>query len=321
MKNNILIILGMLFFMSGVNAQKIIFLHHSSGGNLYTEGHVGDYLVNYNATHGTNLQITEFNYPNSPWPWENFPYDYWKLWVNGSCNNADKDIQCIDKLAAQYNIIVFKHCYPGARIEPDLGTPDITSERKSLENYKLQYRALRGLMDRYPATKFVVWTLVPLHRLTTNAATAGRAYEFVNWVKSGWLTEDGKAHPNIYVFDFFSLAAELDQNPKNGARFCLKYEYERSHTDANSHPNLVANQSLGPVFAQYIANVATGAQACSGDIDSNGAVDGNDYLLLLGKFGTNCSASCTGDIDGNRVVDGSDLLLLLRKLFLPCTSD
>jgi len=107
-------------------------------------------------------------------------------------------------------------------------------------------------MDGIPDKKFMVWTLVPRHRLATYASTASRANEFVNWVKTEWLTEDGKPHPNIYIFDFFSLAAELNKNPSNGVQYCLKYDYEYSHSSSDSHPNVLANQTIGPLFAQAV---------------------------------------------------------------------
>ena len=58
------------------------------------------------------------------------------------------------------------------------------NHEKSLENYKAQYRDLRAMMDSYSDTKFMVWTLAPLHRLDTDAQTAQRANEFVQWVKN-----------------------------------------------------------------------------------------------------------------------------------------
>lgn len=236
---------------------KAIFLVHSTGTSLYSEGKVADWLQTYNTANATNFQITTRTFPNTPWPWENYPYDYWKLWVNNSCNNADPDIECLPSIAGNYGLVIFKHCYPGASIEVDLGKPDITSKRKSIENYKLQYRALRTLMDGMPDKKFMVWTLVPLHRLATTTDQANRAYQFVQWMKTEWLTEDGKLHPNIFIFDFFSLAAEMSLSPVNGKQYCLKYDYEYSHTSNDSHPNTLANSTIGPLFAEAVVKVLT----------------------------------------------------------------
>ena len=247
----VLIALSLFIISVGVFSQdkKAIFLVHSTGTDLFSQGKVSDWLKKYNAANSTNFQIYTRTYPENPWPWSNYPYDYWKLWIDNSCINSDPDIECLASLASKYDMVIFKHCYPGAGIESDLGKPDIKSSRKSLENYKLQYRAL---MDEMPDKKFMVWTLVPLHRLATNSTVSARANNFVNWVKTEWLSEDGKAHPNIFIFDFFSLAAEMNENPANGMQYCLRYDYEYSHTSSDSHPNTLANQTIGPLFAQSV---------------------------------------------------------------------
>lgn len=256
MKTTIFLLVFYFITLSGFSQKnKAVFLVHSTGTGLYSQGKVADWVKTYNSANGTNFQITARTYPDTPWPWENYPYDYWKLWVNNSCNNSNPNIECLSSLANSNGLVIFKHCYPGASINPDTGIPSISSSRKSLENYKLQYRALRTLMDGMPDKKFMVWTLVPLHRLATTTEEAARAYEFVKWVKDQWLTEDGKLHANIFIFDFYSLAAEMNEKPTNGKQYCLKYEYEGSHTSSDSHPNTLANQTIGPLFAQAVVNV------------------------------------------------------------------
>ena len=251
-------ILFLIILISGIyikaGGQKVIFLHHSTGGNLYTQGNVPQWISDYNSAHNTHIDITERAYPDTPYPWSNYPYDYWNLWVNGSCNEAQPGIECIESLTKTYQVIIFKHCFLGAAIQAESGDPDVSSENRTLANYKLQYRALRDLMDKYPRNLFLVWTLVPLHRLATNAEEAARASEFVKWVKSEWLTEDGKEHKNIKIFDFWGLTAESDTTLVNGQLNCLKYDYEGSHTDGDSHPNFTANQTIGPWFAEFIAH-------------------------------------------------------------------
>jgi hypothetical protein len=272
--------------------EKIIFLHHSTGGNVYKEGNVQQWLHTYNPS----LEITERAYPTSGYPWANYPYDYWNLWINGECQPGNSGMECLDNLADEYDVIIFKHCFPGAAIQSDIGTPDVTSDRKSLENYKAQYRALRDEMDRYPDSTFIIWTLAPLHRLATNPDQAARAWQFVQWVKHDFLTEDGNVHPNIFIFDFFGIVAEKRPDPPAGQQYCLRYEYERSHSGSDSHPNRLANETAGPLFARCIADavtrkppVAKKAEAYGSmmadsnynpaeDEDGDGDVDGRDIL-------------------------------------------
>jgi len=232
--------------------QNVIFLHHSTGGNVYKEGTVKEWIDNYNQENGSNIVINERAYPNEPYKWKNYPFDYWNLWINGECDSSQPGIECMNTLAAANDVIIFKHCFPGAHVYEDTGNPDINSERHTLENYKLQYRALREFLNDYPDNTFIVWTLAPLHRLTTNPEDARRAGEFVDWVNNEWLQEDGKKHKNILVFDFWGLSAELNENPSQGQVNCLRYEYEKDHDSKDSHPNLKANEAIGPVFAEFI---------------------------------------------------------------------
>lgn len=232
----------------------IIFLHHSTGGGVYNQGDVPEWFDAYNTDHGTQYNISERGYPNSPYAWKNYPYDYWYLWVDGHCDPSQPGIECLDSLAADYDMIILKHCYPGADIQADSGTPDVTSETKTIGNYKLQYRALRALMDTYPDTMFMFWTLAPRHRLATSADNAARAAEFADWVNNDFLTEDGQPHPNIFIYDFYGIVAESDPDPAQGEVNCLKYDFEKDHADDDSHPNTLANETAGPIFSQTIVD-------------------------------------------------------------------
>jgi len=267
-----------IFYCSHVSAanEKIIFLHHSTGEGVYYEGGVPEWIDDYNSDHGTSYQISERNYPDSPYDWENYPYDYWNLWINGSCDSSNPNIECMDTLTQSYDVIIFKHCFPGAAIEEDYGNPDVSSSTKTLENYKVQYRALRDMMDGYPDNVFIVWTLAPLHRLATNTSEAARAKQFVDWVEKEFLTEDGKSHPNFFIFDFWGIVAEDDPNPSNGKANCLKYEYEGSHFGSDSHPNYDANQAAGPEFAETIVDAVEEYFGTSGDGDNETDSDDND---------------------------------------------
>ena len=265
--------------------QNAVFLHHSTGYNVYYQGNVAPYITDYNTSHSTAFSLVERSFPDTPWDWANYPYDYWKLWIGGSCNSANPNIECLRTIASTYDLVIFKHCFPGAGIEEDLGTPDVNSDRKSLENYKVQYRALRGLMDSFPSTKFMVWTLTPLHRLATDSAQASRAKKFVDWVKNTWLIEDGKEHSNIEVFDFYSLIAELSSNPVNGQQYCLKYDYEGDHFGSDSHPNTAANIYVGPIFAQAVI-----------DALQNPVIVHVDSILISGQGGSNAISSPGGSL-------------------------
>lgn len=235
-------------------SQKVIFLHHSTGGNVYYEGKVKEWIDDYNLNNNSHFELTERAFPNEPYEWKNYPFDYWNLWINQACDPGKPGIECINTLCRDYKMIIFKHCFPGADILEDTGNQDVGSERKSLENYKVQYRALLDMMDQYPGNLFIVWTLAPLHRLATTPENALRANEFAGWVKNEWLTEDGKSHKNILIFDFWGMTAAKEEIPGQGQANCLRYEYEKSHESGDSHPNVMANETVGPVFARFITD-------------------------------------------------------------------
>ncbi len=222
---------------------RVIFLHHSTGGVIWRGG-VAQWFQDYNAQNGTSYEVSEIAYPHDPYPWANYPYDYWHLWVEGGGQAQAEGQESIEDLAANYEVVVFKHCFPVSHIQEDTGNPDVSSERKSLENYKLQYAALKERLRQFPDTRFIVWTGAALVESATNPDEAQRAQEFFRWVIEDW-DEPGD---NIYVWDFYSLETE-------GGLY-LKPEYAAGPSD--SHPNDTFARQVAPLFAQRIVDVITG---------------------------------------------------------------
>jgi hypothetical protein len=153
-------------------------------------------------------------------------------------------------LAPQYDVIAFKHCYPVSQIEPDTGAPDVASDAKRSENYRLQYAALKEKMRQFPDTRFIVWTGAALAESNTTQAHAQRARQFFTWVRDEW-DEPGDS---IFVWDLFELETE-------GGLY-LKPEYAAGPGD--SHPAASFAQRTAPLLAQRIVDVIEG----KGDIGS-----------------------------------------------------
>jgi hypothetical protein len=114
-----------------------------------------------------------------------------------------------------------------------------------LNQYKTWYLEMRSVFDQHPDHLFVVMSTPPLHRLATAATQAANARLFANWLKS---QEYLGGHNNVVCFDLFDYLAGDDD--------MLKYEYEGSHDDSDSHPNDTANQAVGPIFANFLINSA-----------------------------------------------------------------
>jgi hypothetical protein len=222
----------------GTNA-KVRFLHHSTGGVIWGGG-VAAWMSSYNSTHATAYEITEVAYPDDPYPWQNYPYDYWHLWTDGKA--SEEGVPTLESMAASYDVIVFKHCFPVSEIEADTGSPNITSDTKSIENYKLQYDALKATLHGFPNNRFIVWTGAALREAESTPEQGQRARQFFNWVKTTW-DEPGD---NIFVWDFFELETE-------GGNFLTPAD-----ASDDSHPNDTFAQAVAPLFAQRVVDVIEG---------------------------------------------------------------
>jgi hypothetical protein len=218
---------------------KIVFLHHSTGECVWNGG-VKAWFDAYNQANQTDYQITEQDFPKSdPYGWNNYPYDYWNIWVRHAGSSPYQTEPTLEMLTPKYDVIIFKHCFPVSAIEADTGTADVASEAKRVENYKLQYAALKQKLRAFPKTKFIVWTGAALVEAETDEAAARRARAFFDWVRTTW---DGRGD-NIYLWDFYALETE-------GGLY-LKTAYAAG----DSHPNERFSKMVAPLFCQRIVDV------------------------------------------------------------------
>jgi hypothetical protein len=239
------------------NPYKVIFLHHSTGLTIWKgettdigridrmrgkEYDVPAWFAEHNKSHGTNYQITEQAFPKAkPYGWHNYPYDYYNIWVKHGNENYFREEPTLKTLTAKYDLIIFKHCFPVSDIKEDLGNANIDSPEKRIENYKLQYEALKSKIHQFPDTKFLLWTGAALVKSETTPENAARSREFFNWVVNEWDEEND----NLFLWDFYELETE------GGIYF--KDEYAVNPND--SHPNPGFAASLSPLFCQRIIEV------------------------------------------------------------------
>jgi len=236
---------------------KIVFLHHSTGDRIW-QGGVPQWFQRYNDEHGTEYHINEQVFPKSaPYGWNNFPYDYWNIWVNHAGSEPYLEEPTLEMLSRQYDVIIWKHCFPVSGVLEDTGKPAINSPEKRSENYRLHYEALKKKMHEFPGNTFIVWTgaalvkntslkrkIVSLLRGGSDDENARRARKFFDWVKNEW-DEPGD---NIYLWDFFEL--------ETGGGVFLKNDYATSSLD--SHPNRSFSEIAAPLFCRRIIDVIEG---------------------------------------------------------------
>ena len=239
------------------NAYNIIFLHHSTGNvvwkgkpsgldkvkNLFTDVHaVPEWFKEYNLQSGTSYVIEERSFPAAePYGWANYPYDYYNIWVKNGGGDNYMEEPTLENLTRDYDMIIFKHCFPVSLVNEDTGSPDINSEEKRVENYRVQYMALKEKLHDFGDTKFLVWTSAAMVEDKTNPQQAAHAKTFVDWVRTEW-DEPGD---NIFLWDFYEL--------ETGGGMYLKPEYARSKWD--SHPSKTFAADVAPLFCNRIVDV------------------------------------------------------------------
>lgn len=224
---------------------NLFFLHHSTGYGLIEEGHMRAVIAAYNAAHATTFAFWDHHYNGTglrnPAGTElgisyNIPNDntdpngLYYLWTSGE---ADATI-CRNTILANHQVIAFKSCFPASAI----------TDVETLNQYKAWYLAMRNVFAGYPNRLFVVMSTPPLHRLATTATEAGNARQFANWLNNEYTA----GYSNIVCFNLFDYLAGDDN--------MLKYAYEGDHADSDSHPNALANQTVGPIFAHFLINAS-----------------------------------------------------------------
>ena len=234
--------------------KKVIFLHHSTGDAIWKgktnryvyrltgKGDVQKYFAAYNRKNKTRYEITAVDFPkSSPYGWNNYPYDYYNIWVKNAGPYPFMEEPTLEILTKQYDVIIFKHCFPVSRIVADTAVPDINSDIKSIENYKLQYDALKMKMHEFPENKFIVWTPAANTMLKSKEDEALRTRDFYNWMVNEW---DEKGD-NIFIWDFYNYETE-------GGLYLTD---SNAHSPDNSHPGVEFSARIAPLFGQFIIDV------------------------------------------------------------------
>ncbi len=232
-------VLGALWSVPHAAAQQdgrisIIFMHHSTGLGLIDEGGVRESLTQLGYDfwdYGYNdegLRDPQGNYLGINWdvPDDNTDPDGWYAIFQQPV--TDPPSNTLSRML-QYNVIIFKSCFP---------TSDIADEEQ-LQDYQRYYQTIRDVMDRYPDKIFIPFTPPPLVPNATSPENAARARRWAQYLTSDAYLD---GHPNVFVFDFFNALADEDGY--------LRAEYRGDEWDA--HPNTLANQTVAPLFVQFV---------------------------------------------------------------------
>ena len=219
--------------------RNIIFLHHSVGANLIDEGNLK-----------TLFSESGYDFWDHSYNWPGLRDSAGK--ILGFSYNVPNDNTDPDGLAAifnqplyglplntfsalmQHEVIVFKTCYPTSNIKSD----------EILARIKAHYLSIRDVIDQHPGKLFIVLTQPPLNPAETDRAAAIRARAFADWLMS---EEFSEGQSTLYTFDLFDQLADRDSNSAEYSM--LRADYR---TGSDSHPNRMANETIAPVFAEFV---------------------------------------------------------------------
>ncbi len=228
--------------------ENLFFLHNSTGRNLIAQGLVRDFIATRNNEADSHYVFWDHDYneiglkdPQGDNTGRSYnipdnntaPDGLHKLWTTS--NSAR------DSILTNHQVVAFKSCFPAS---------DIGSEAE-LAQYKTWYLEMRTFFDTQPNTTFIVMSTPPLHRLATSVETADRARAFASWLSS---EEYLSGHANLVCFNLFDQWAQ--PNDGSATRNMLRYDFELNHSSSNSHPNALANQTVGPIFADFLMQSA-----------------------------------------------------------------
>ena len=213
---------------------RIIFMHHSTGENLIWQGGVREAFVELGYEfwdHGYNSDglIDPYGRDTSiNWnvPGDNTDPDGWYAIFNQPFTTPPTNTL---SHMLEYDVIIFKSCFPASHI----------ADNEMFEDYKRYFLAIRSVMDQYPNKLFIPFTTPPLVPNSTDPGSAARARAWAQYLTSA---EYLGGHPNIHVFNFFTLLAD-----DTGY---LRAEYRPDQWD--SHPNELANRTVGPLFVAFV---------------------------------------------------------------------
>jgi len=208
-----------------------VFLHHSTGRNIIAEGELRGYVQ--------HLWDHDYNYIGLTDPSGQLLGRSWSIpgdntYADGLADLMTGRSSARDSLL-EHGTVVLKSCYPTCDIETD-------GELEALKGY---YGEVIGSFDGLP-NRLILCTPPPRHRLATTAAQAARCDALAAWMVGC------ACPPNVAVFDLHALLRD-----DSGY---LAYEWERSHSDSDSHPNAAANRMVAPLLADAINATPTGIE-------------------------------------------------------------
>ncbi len=246
----ILFILLPIFSFSQTLFRSGVFLHHSTGLNIWGPNGSSTSILQEIGTYNTENAYTGTNAVTMNEQWfpsgGNNEWEYWHRVFDNQVANAN-----IVSVMNNNKIVVIKSCFPSSEmVGVGQASDTLNYPLKTIYNYKWHWRKIINKMAARPQNFFAIWTNAPHLEINTNPTAAALSKSFTTWAKDtlamGLDPEMGAFPPNIYVFNYFDKLTDV-----NGF---MPPQYGISSND--SHPNSLATEVVAPQFVNEIFNAA-----------------------------------------------------------------
>ncbi|HNT75367.1 MAG TPA: CIA30 family protein [Anaerolineae bacterium] len=257
---------------------KLIFVHHSTGGNWLADPNedqpAGGLAL---ALMENNYFVSATNYGWGPdgigdrtdipnWP-EWFVGPNRDTYLDALYNESDQNVgdfgdwsRLTDDPGGENVIIMFKSCFPNSDLYGNPDDPPLAEPNDydyTVANAKAVYNALLTYFETRQDKLFVVITAPPLMESDTSRDRAANARAFNNWLVNDWLT--GYPYANVAVFDYFNVLTAPDNHHRwNGSTIehiqATNNNYS-AYPSGDSHPSTEGHSKATAEFAPLL-NVA-----------------------------------------------------------------
>ena len=231
---------------------RLIFIHHSSGGNWLAtgNGNLGS------ALNANNYYVSETNYGWSAEPGDSLG-DHtdtldWPSWFNDkkmqyvyNSNYHSAYTNTISNPGGENEIIMFKSCFP------------LSEVGSSIDDEKATYNRLLPYFAAHPNKLFVLITPPGETQVSSYQLT----HDLCTWLTdsdNGWLK--GYTGNNVFVFDFYGVLSENNSHHRWAGDhiehiYASTYDGISPYHDGDDHPNDIGNQKATSEFLPLL-NVA-----------------------------------------------------------------
>jgi len=248
------------------NPVKLIFVHHSTGGNWLADPNDDQPYGGLGAAlRDNNYFVSATNYGWGPYGiGDRTDIINWPEWFTGPNRETilqalyDESGQNVGGFGAwsrmgtdpggENQIVIFKSCFPNSDLygSPDDPPDSEVSDQYTVGNAKAVYNRLLTYLQTRQDKLFVVITAPPLQKsdygfdlIKSPASRAANARAFNDWLVDEWLA--GYPYHNVAVFDYYNVLTSNAGNPETSDAGQEGGNHHRWHNGAIEHSQGVDN--------------------------------------------------------------------------------